>query len=195
MSPAPRPGAAAGIGLFALALVAAGFGVRREPEVWRPPGLPPAPAPRPAAPAPAVPPPQEPPGSLVEEEASFAWPLRGEILSRYGAPRGGRRHAGVDIRGRRGEPVLAAAAGTVVFSGTLRGYGRTVILSHGDGYETLYAHNADLLVGPGDEVVRGQPVATVGRTGNATTEHCHFEIQVNGAAVDPLTFLEQDGGG
>jgi murein DD-endopeptidase MepM/ murein hydrolase activator NlpD len=181
---------------LALLLVACG-GHRRAPEIWRPPGqrepLPrEAPPPRPAplegevAPeAPWVPPPSAP----ALAQPAFVWPLHGEVLSRFGAPRGRRWHAGLDIRGRRGEPVLAAAAGTVVFSGTMRGYGKTVIVSHGEGYETLYAHNDRLMAQPGDRVARGQPVATVGSTGNATTEHCHFEIQVNGTAVDPLAYL------
>lgn len=130
------------------------------------------------------------PGERVGD-GSFSWPIPGgEILSVFGDRRGRRRHEGVDIRGRRKQPVLAARAGTVVYAGgTMRGYGKTVILEHGDGVETLYAHNSKLLVKPGERVERGQPVALVGRSGNATTEHCHFEIRRGSTAVDPLSYL------
>ena len=120
----------------------------------------------------------------------LAWPVRGrEILSRFGTRRGNRRHQGLDIRGRRGEPVTAAAAGKVTFSATMRGYGRTVILDHGRGLKTLYAHNSSLWVRFGERVSRGQQIATVGRTGNASTEHIHFEVRRRNAPVDPLEFL------
>jgi murein DD-endopeptidase MepM/ murein hydrolase activator NlpD len=115
------------------------------------------------------------------DAASLAWPVRGEILSTFGAPRPGRRHAGLDIRGRRGDPIVAAAAGRVTYSGTMRGYGKVVIVDHGGGLETRYAHNKKLLVRAGERVSRGQRIATVGRSGNATGDHVHF--------VDPLRYL------
>lgn len=126
-----------------------------------------------------------------ESTATYAWPLTGEILSRFGDRRGSRRHRGVDIRGERGAAVLASRAGTVVLSAeTGGGYGRTVVLDHGDGYRSLYAHNDELLVRAGQAVEAGTPVARVGKTGNATTEHLHFEIRKGNDPVDPLPFLE-----
>jgi murein DD-endopeptidase MepM/ murein hydrolase activator NlpD len=119
----------------------------------------------------------------------LAWPVRGEILSPFGAPRPGRTHEGLDIRGRNGEPVVAAAAGKVIFSGTMRGYGKVVILDHGGGLETRYAHNKKLLVRAGQRVSRGQKIATVGHTGNATGDHVHFEVRRNKVAVDPVRYL------
>jgi murein DD-endopeptidase MepM/ murein hydrolase activator NlpD len=71
----------------------------------------------------------------------------------------------------------------------MRGYGKTVILDHGDGLRSLYAHNAKLLVRVGQSVERGQPVALLGRTGNATADHCHFEIRRGDRRLDPLLFL------
>jgi murein DD-endopeptidase MepM/ murein hydrolase activator NlpD len=71
----------------------------------------------------------------------------------------------------------------------MRGYGKTVILDHGDGYSSLYAHNARLLVRVDQYVERGMPVALLGRTGNATAEHCHFEIRRDDEPLDPLLFL------
>jgi murein DD-endopeptidase MepM/ murein hydrolase activator NlpD len=85
---------------------------------------------------------------------------------------------------------VAARAGRVVYSGDkLSGYGKLVILDHGDGLQTLYAHGLELLVRVGDAVEKGQPIARVGRTGNATTEHCHFEIRKDRLPVDPLPYL------
>jgi len=118
------------------------------------------------------------------------WPVAGrEILSRFGAPRNGYSHTGLDINGRKGDPVTAAGDGTVTHSSAMRGYGKTVIIDHGGGIKTLYAHNTALLVHVGDKVTRGQPIAKVGRTGNASTDHVHFEVHRDGVAVDPLKHL------
>jgi murein DD-endopeptidase MepM/ murein hydrolase activator NlpD len=126
-------------------------------------------------------------------DEEFAWPVAGgEILSRYGAPRRGRRHAGLDIRGPKGQDILATRAGEVAYSGSaLSGYGKMVVLDHGDGLQSVYAHASELLVKTGDRVDRGQPVARVGRTGNATTDHCHFEIRKNRVPVDPLPYFPE----
>ena len=71
----------------------------------------------------------------------------------------------------------------------MRGYGNTVVVDHGDGLTTLYAHNSELLVRPGDTVTAGQRIARVGHTGNATTDHCHFEVRRGDAPVDPLRYV------
>ena len=124
--------------------------------------------------------------------SGLTWPVEGgHVLSAFGAPRGGRSHAGVDIGGKAGQPVLAALQGVVVFTGTLRGYGNTVILEHGDGLRSLYAHNREITVAEGDAVEQGATIARVGRSGNATTDHCHFEIRRGEMPVDPLPMLSQ----
>ena len=97
------------------------------------------------------------------------------------------------LAGRAGQPVLASRAGRVVYAGAgMRGYGKTVILEHDDGMQSLYAHNSALLVQLAERVEQGQAIARVGRTGNATTNHCHFEIRWNDRRVDPMRWLTRD---
>ncbi len=143
----------------------------------------PYPAPPPTARlGPAVPP---------DSSADFLWPVDGGTFLRpFGEKRWHHTHAGIDIRGDRGKNILAARDGVVAFCGrTKTGYGTMVVLDHGDGVQTLYAHAQAVLVKSGEAVRRGQPIALVGRTGNATTEHCHFEIRLENRAVDPMTYL------
>jgi lipoprotein NlpD len=144
------------------------------------------------APYPA-PPPTAHSGSPVPESASadFLWPVDGGTFMRpFGEKRRHHIHAGVDIRGTRGQDILAAKDGVVAFCGpTKTGYGTMIVLDHGDGVQTLYAHAQKILVKSGEAVRRGQPIALVGRTGNATTEHCHFEIRLENRAVDPMSYL------
>lgn len=123
--------------------------------------------------------------------ADFLWPIDGGSFMRpFGEKRRRHTHAGVDIRGTRGQDILAAKDGTVAFCGrTTTGYGTMVVLDHGDGVQTVYAHAQKVLVKSGETVKRGQPIALVGRTGNATTEHCHFEIRLANRAVDPMSYL------
>jgi len=144
--------------------------------------VPPYPAPLP--PRPDIQPTALPPGVSTE----FIWPLNGVgILSRFGEARGRRRHRGLDLQGVHGQRVLASAPGHVSYSGsTLRGYGKTVIVDHRGGFQSLYAHNSRLFVRVGDLVDRGETIALVGRTGNATNDHCHFEIRKDRVPVDPL---------
>lgn len=125
----------------------------------------------------------------------WMWPVADpEVLSRFGASRRAHDHQGIDVRGASGSPVVASRAGRVVYSGSgMRGYGKTVVVDHGDGTSSLYAHNSRLLVHSGEHVERGQAIAEVGRSGNATTEHCHFEIRQRGRAVDPLLHLDPPG--
>ena len=126
--------------------------------------------------------------------SEWLWPVPGgKVISGYGAPRRTHRHGGVDIGAAHGQPVRASRAGTVVYSGGgLRGYGKTVILDHGDGVRSLYAHNSDLLVRMGDRVERGASIARIGRTGNATADHCHFEIRVHDRRIDPMPWIAAD---
>lgn len=132
------------------------------------------------------------PGSIPTATADFLWPVDGgEFMRPYGEPRRHHIHAGVDIRGASGQPIVAARDGVVAYSGhTTSGYGTMVILDHGNGVQTLYAHAKTVLVKTGETVTRGEPIARVGRTGNATTEHCHFEIRVENHPVDPMPYLQ-----
>jgi len=118
----------------------------------------------------------------------FDWPVTGRISSNYGM-RWGRMHHGIDIAVNTGTPVKAAARGRVTFSGVNGGYGYLVIIDHGDGVETRYAHNSRLLVKAGEYVNRGQVIAYSGNTGNSTGPHLHFEIRYKGNSVDPRSYL------
>jgi murein DD-endopeptidase MepM/ murein hydrolase activator NlpD len=120
--------------------------------------------------------------------ARLAWPLKGVLYGRYGL-RSGQRHDGIDIAAPEGTTVGAAADGTVIFAGRQAGYGALVILRHGGGLVTLYAHNARVLVKQGQEVRQGQPIATVGQTGKTTGPHLHFEVREGTRPRDPLRFL------
>jgi lipoprotein NlpD len=118
----------------------------------------------------------------------LAWPLKGVLYGRFGV-RAGKRHDGIDIAAPEGTPVLAAAAGTVIYAGEQPGYGAIVILRHEGGLVTLYAHNARLLVEEGARVKRGEPVARVGQTGRTTGPHLHFEVRDGTRPRNPLLFL------
>lgn len=127
-------------------------------------------------------------GGGVPSAAGFIWPVDGAVVSGFGM-RGGRMHEGIDITAASGTPIRAAAAGTVIWSGWRGGYGNAVVIDHGDGLATLYAHASALLVEVGQFVSQGTTVALVGSTGNSSGPHLHFEVRVNGSAVDPLLYL------
>jgi len=96
----------------------------------------------------------------------------------------------MDILAPDGAEVLAASPGFASFAGNgMRGYGNAVILDHGDGISTLYAHLSTIRVQSGENVPAGAVIGTVGRTGNATTHHLHFELRVDGKAVDPSPYM------
>ncbi len=126
-------------------------------------------------------------------------PVRGGwITSRYGKRRGLDLHAvkeewhkGVDIASGHGVQLRATADGRVLFAGRRRDYGRLVIIHHGHGFSTRYAHNSKNLVKEGDRVTRGQKVALMGSTGNATGPHVHYEVRQRGKAVNPITFIRR----
>lgn len=98
-------------------------------------------------------------------------------------------HTGYDIPASYGSAVVAAEAGTVIYSGWMNGYGNTVMINHGGGLVTLYGHNSSLTVSKGDVVSRGSQIAKIGSTGNSTGNHCHFEIRVNGGTANPESYL------
>lgn len=121
--------------------------------------------------------------------ALLRWPVIGKITSSYGWRKSGFHH-GVDIAGETGTPIRAAADGTVTFTGSKPVYGKTVILTHNDGRETLYAHAQSILVNQKQNVRKGQIIATVGTTGRTTGPHLHFEVKVNGKNINPMNQLQ-----
>ncbi|HRD34647.1 MAG TPA: peptidoglycan DD-metalloendopeptidase family protein [Rhodocyclaceae bacterium] len=128
--------------------------------------------------APAVP-------DAAAKDSNWLWPASGTILAGFNES----SNKGIDIAGSPGDPVLASAAGKVVYSGSgLRGYGKLVIIKHDENYLTAYAHNRELLVKEGDDVSRGQKIAELGST-DADRPKLHFEIRKQGRPVDPMTYL------
>jgi murein DD-endopeptidase MepM/ murein hydrolase activator NlpD len=127
-------------------------------------------------------------GTGQASAAGFIWPCNGVVVSGFGM-RWGRMHEGIDIGCSYGTPNRAAASGTVIYSGWLGGYGNLVVVDHGNGLSTAYAHASSLLVGVGLSVSQGETVSLVGSTGNSSGPHLHFEVRVNGQAVDPLLYL------
>lgn len=120
---------------------------------------------------------------------SLITPTHGTITSRFGI-RSRDNHKGIDVAAPKGTPIKAASSGTVVHSGNLNdGYGNYIILSHGNGIKTYYAHCSSLLVKKGEKVSQGQVIAKVGSTGISTGNHLHFEIRINGVAQNPQNYL------
>ncbi len=128
--------------------------------------------------------------ALREADLHFAWPVSGDLSSGFGW-RGGRRHEGIDIRAKRGTPVRVAEAGRVIHSGVLGDYGKVVIVKHAGRYSSVYAHNHKNRVRKGVFVEKGEVIAEVGRTGNASGSHVHFEVRRDRIAHDPLRYLPQ----
>ncbi len=118
----------------------------------------------------------------------LAWPVSGPVTSGFGM-RWGRLHEGIDIMVPSGTPVGASASGTVIYAGWLGGYGNLVVVDHGGGLATAYAHNSSFAAGVGQTVETGTVIAYSGNTGNSSGPHVHFEVRVNGSAVDPLGYL------
>lgn len=127
-------------------------------------------------------------GTGQPSAAGFIWPCDGVVVSGFGL-RWGRMHEGVDIGCAYGTPNRVAASGTVIYSGWHGGYGNLIVVDHGNGLSTAYAHASSLLVGIGQSVSQGDTVSLVGSTGNSSGPHLHFEVRVNGQAVDPLFYL------
>lgn len=123
--------------------------------------------------------------------STLVWPVEGgSLVSGYGY-RGGQVHEGLDVSGKRGDLVRAVAPGRVTYVGHMRGYGRLLVIAHGNGYSTIYAHNMAHLVKVGGIVESGQPIAHLGQSGNARGYHVHFEVRRNGKPVNPLEFKFQ----
>lgn len=126
--------------------------------------------------------------------ANLAWPVRGKVSSGFG-PRGkgarARMHQGIDIPVPAGTPVQASMAGTVIEARVYNGYGNTVIVDHGNGMQTLYAHCLELAVKEGETVKLGQVIAYAGSTGRSTTSHVHFGVMLSGTFRDPEALLKK----
>ena len=118
----------------------------------------------------------------------FAWPLHGVVTSQFGWRRS-RMHEGLDVAARSGTEVHAAEAGHVIYASRLGGYGNVVVVRHGKLYESVYAHNRRFRVSKGARVRKGEVIAEVGATGNASAPHLHFEIRRHDDPRDPLLFL------
>lgn len=157
-----------------------------------------APAPRPAAPAapaaaapsaspaasPALPKDVGKPEALVAQ-SQFMWPVKGKVLAEFAEP----RRKGIDIDGKPGDPIVAAAAGRVTYIGTgIPGMGKLVVIKHSNGFITVYAHNRDIMVKEQQDVSRGQKIAELGST-DSERPKLHFQIRKGAAAVDPLLYL------
>lgn len=128
----------------------------------------------------------EAPGALP----TFRWPVRGKVITAYGAKTNGKSNDGINLAVPEGTPVKAAEDGVVAYSGNeLKGYGNLVLLRHANGYVTAYAHASEVLVKRGDTIKRGQVIAKSGQSGEVTSPQLHFEIRKGSTPVDPLQFL------
>ncbi len=133
-------------------------------------------------------PPSSAPSSAPPSAAGLIWPVNGPITSPFGW-RWGRMHEGIDIGVGYGTPIHSAASGAVVYAGWLGGYGNLVVVDHGGGISTAYGHQSALAVSSGQQVSQGQVLGYVGCTGHCFGPHLHFEVRINGSAVDPLGYL------
>ena len=135
-------------------------------------------------------------GDQAYAGGTFCWPSESStrVTSEFGMRihpilKVNKMHTGIDIGAAAGTNVLAANSGTVIKAGWNNSYGNVIMIDHGGGIVTLYAHNSKLLVSTGDVVSRGQVIALVGSTGNSTGPHIHFEVRVNGEYQNPRNWL------
>jgi len=123
-------------------------------------------------------------------QSKFIWPVNGSVVSNFGVVGKGRRNDGINIKAALGTNVKAADKGVVAYAGNeLKGFGNLVLIKHSDGYITAYAHNDRLYVKKGQKVLRGEKIATVGKTGSVNTPQLHFEVRAGKKAVNPRTYL------
>ena len=130
---------------------------------------------------------------IPDLNGKMLWPIDGKVSSYFG-PRGKRKHEGIDICLPGGTPIKAAKNGVVARTGNnstigFRGYGNFVLLDHGNGVQSFYAHCSKVAVVPGQRVMQGQVVGYVGSTGRSTGNHLHFEVRVNNVKVNPIPYL------
>jgi murein DD-endopeptidase MepM/ murein hydrolase activator NlpD len=121
---------------------------------------------------------------------SFGWPVHGRVIAGFGLATNGVQNDGIDLSVPQGTPIKAADDGVVAYAGNeLKGYGNLVLIRHGSGYVTAYAHASEILVKRGETVKRGEVIAKAGDTGNVKTPELHFEIRKGATPVDPAQFL------
>src|SRR6266550_143143 len=121
---------------------------------------------------------------------TFRWPVRGKVITSYGAKTNGKSNDGINLAVPEGTPIKAAEDGVVAYSGNeLKGYGNLVLVRHSNGYVTAYAHASELMVKRGDTIKRGQIIAKSGQSGEVGSPQLHFEIRKGSSPVDPLQFL------
>ena len=126
--------------------------------------------------------------SSENADDGFIKPTEGVLTSSFGE-RWGRKHNGIDIGADMNTEIYAANSGTVTYAGEMSGYGNYVVIDHGNGFETAYAHCNSISVSSGDTVAKGQVIAHIGSTGNSTGPHLHFEIKENGEFLNPLDYV------
>jgi murein DD-endopeptidase MepM/ murein hydrolase activator NlpD len=130
------------------------------------------------------------PGEATGALPTFRWPVRGKVITSYGAKTNGKSNDGINLAVPEGTPVKAAEDGVVAYSGNeLKGYGNLVLVRHSNGYVTAYAHASELMVKRGDTIKRGQIIAKSGQSGEVGSPQLHFEIRKGSSPVDPLQFL------
>ena len=128
--------------------------------------------------------------SFIKAEGNFLWPVKGKVISYYGVKYNGIKSKGIKIKARRGQEVKAARSGTISFcEDKVKGKGKTIIINHGDGFLTVYAHNSENLVDLGETVKQGQAIALVGNTGRCEHPQLYFEIRKGHKPQNPFYYL------
>jgi murein DD-endopeptidase MepM/ murein hydrolase activator NlpD len=123
-------------------------------------------------------------------KGDFIWPVNGEVVVAFGAMKGSVKNKGIDISATEGAEVVASRTGKVVFcDDNMKGFGKTIIIDHGEGYSTLYGHNSDVLVSPGEIVRQGQVIARVGSSGRTSSPLLHFEVREGVMPQNPVYYL------
>lgn len=123
----------------------------------------------------------------------FIWPVKGKVIGGFGSRKGASTNKGIDIQAEEGTAIVASRSGKVIFvNDKLKGYGRTVIIDHGDDFQTIYTHNSDIMVKVGDEVKQFTPIAKVGSTSRSKIAYLHFEIRKKHRPQNPFYYLSSD---
>lgn len=122
----------------------------------------------------------------------FAWPVKGKVILTFGDDKGASTNKGIDIQAKEGDTILASRSGKVIFSDEkVKGYGKTIIIDHGDNFQTIYAHNMEIMVKIGEEVSQFTPIASVGSSGRGNVPYLHFEIRKGHNPLNPFYYLPQ----
>jgi murein DD-endopeptidase MepM/ murein hydrolase activator NlpD len=132
----------------------------------------------------------ESPAEMANAAGGFRWPVRGRVIAGFGSETSGQHNDGINLAVPEGTSIKAAEEGTVAYAGNeLKGYGNLLLVRHGNGFVTAYAHASELLVKRGDQVKRGQIIARAGQTGSVSSPQLHFEIRKGATPVDPMRYL------